>query len=60
MKRWALVKNGIVSMIVEQETEPTVFTSDTAFWVDVTDVFVGPDWLYDGEDFSPPPPPEEE
>jgi hypothetical protein len=59
MKRWALVVNSTVDMITEQDSEPVVFTSSNAFWVDVTNVFVGPGWLYIDGQFLPPSPPEE-
>jgi hypothetical protein len=52
MKRWALIKNGVVDMIVEQDTQPQI----AGMWVECSNQ-VGPGWLYDGSTFSPPPPP---
>lgn len=52
MMRWAFMKNGVIDMIVEQETEPQVFGK----WVECP-IHVGPGWLYDGANFTPPPPP---
>jgi len=54
MKRWALIDGNIVSMIVEQNTQPQVFGT----WVECSSN-VGPGWVYENGVFSPPPPPEE-
>jgi len=53
MKRWALIDGNIVSMIVEQATQPQVFGT----WVECPNN-VGPGWVYENGVFSPPPPPE--
>ena len=56
MNRYALVINGSVSTVVEQDSLPTVMGD----WVDVTGMNVGPNDLYDGTTFTkyvPPPPP---
>lgn len=53
MKRWALIVNGVVDMIVEQDSQPQI----SGVWVECS-ASVGPGWLYDGNTFSPPPPPE--
>ena len=58
MKRWALVKNNVVDLITDQDSTPTVFTSENAFWVNVTGITVGPGWLYDGTKFIAPPEPD--
>jgi hypothetical protein len=55
MKRWALIKNGVVDNVIEQETQPQVYGT----WVECPN-YVGPNWLYVNGEFSPPPPPEEE
>lgn len=52
MKRWALIVNSVVSMVVEQDTQPQI----AGVWVECPN-YVGPGWLYDGSTFSPPPPP---
>lgn len=54
MKRWALIQNSIVDMVVEQDTQPQI----SGVWVECP-YEVGPGWLYDGTNFSPPPPPPE-
>ena len=51
MKRWALIDVGIVTMVVEQDSQPQI----SGEWVECPD-YVGPGWLYDGSTFSPPPP----
>lgn len=56
MNRYALIVNGIVDTIVEQDSMPTVLGS----WVDVTGMDVGPLDSYDGTSFTkyvPPPEP---
>jgi hypothetical protein len=50
MKRWALIKNGVVDTVVIQAAQPQVFGT----WVECPDS-VGPGWLYNGSTFSPPP-----
>lgn len=54
MKRWAQIDANVVVMVVEQDTQPQV----NGVWVECP-YEVGPGWLYDGTDFSPPPPPVE-
>jgi hypothetical protein len=54
MKRWALIVNSVVSMVVEQDTQPQI----AGVWVECPD-YVGPGWVYADGRFSPPPPPEE-
>lgn len=54
MKRWALIRSGVVDMVVEQETQPQV----SGIWVECPD-YVGPSWLYENGQFYPPPPPPE-
>jgi|688.fasta_scaffold102310_3 hypothetical protein len=49
MKRWALIKNGVVDTVVIQAAQPQVFGT----WVECPDS-VGPGWLYSGGTFSPP------
>jgi hypothetical protein len=50
MNRYALVINGVVDLVVEQDTAPTL----AGLWVDVTGLHVGPKYSYDGENFTPP------
>ena len=50
MKRWALIKNGVVDTVVTQTAQPQVFGT----WVECPD-YVGPGWLYNGSTFSSPP-----
>lgn len=50
MNKYALIINGVVDSVVEQDTAPTL----AGIWVDVTGLHVGPKYLYDGEDFTPP------
>jgi hypothetical protein len=50
MKRWALVYNGLVQNVVEQDTQPTIGGT----WIDVTGMFVGPGFTYDGANFFAP------
>lgn len=47
---FATIKNGIVDNVILADSWPG--------GVDVTDIYPrpGPDWIYDGEAFSPPPP----
>lgn len=52
MKRWALIDVGVVTMVVEQDSQPQI----SGEWVECPN-YVGPGWLYDGTNFSPPPPP---
>ena len=52
MKRWALIDVGVVTMVVEQDSQPQI----SGEWVECP-YNVGPGWLYDGANFSPPPPP---
>jgi hypothetical protein len=52
MKRWAQIKNGVVYTVVEQDTQPQI----EGIWVECS-LQIGPGWLYDGTNFSPPPPP---
>lgn len=57
MKRYALIEDGVVTIIVEQDSTPTVFGNN---WVDVTGMHVGPMDSYDGTNFTkyvPPPDP---
>ena len=54
MKRWALIKNGVVDNVVEQETQPQI----SGTWVECPS-YVGPGWLYENGEFLPPPPPPE-
>lgn len=49
MKRWALIKNGVVDLIVDQNLIPVVFGST---WIDVTGMDVGPLDSYDGTSFT--------
>jgi hypothetical protein len=49
MNRYALIVNGSVDMVVEQNETPTVFGST---WIDVTGMNVGPQDLYDGASFT--------
>jgi hypothetical protein len=51
MKRWASIRNGVVDMVVEQDTQPQI----AGTWVECSSE-VGPGWLYDGSTFSPPLP----
>lgn len=53
MKRWALIENKVVSMVVEQDTQPQI----GGVWVECP-YEVGPEWTYDGTNFFPPPEPE--
>lgn len=55
MKRWALIKNIEVDMIVEQVDQPSVFTN-IGHWVDITDLSVGPGYKYIDKKFIPPDP----
>lgn len=55
MKRWALIEGDQVANVVEQDDEPSIGGT----WVDVTGLFVGPRFIYDGQDFTPPAPPPE-
>ena len=50
MNRWALVENGLVQNIVEQDTMPTIGGT----WINVTGMFVGPGFTYNGVDFFAP------
>ena len=55
MNRYALISNGTVEIIVEQDSTPTVLGT----WVDATGMDVGPLDTYDGQSFTkyvPPPP----
>lgn len=57
MKRYALVENGVVQLVVEQDSTPIVFGTN---WIDVTGMGVGPMDSYDGTNFTqyvPPPVP---
>lgn len=45
--RWALIQNGVVANVVEQDSAPTI----EGTWVQT--VLAGPGWTYDG-DFHPP------
>lgn len=53
MKRWAFIVNGVVIYVTEQDNQPEL----PGLWVECEKT-VGPEWLYDGNTFSPPPPPE--
>lgn len=56
MNRYALIVNGLVQLVVEQDSMPVI----PGLWVDVTDLNVGPRDLYDGTSFTkyaPPPEP---
>lgn len=53
MKRWALIKNNLVDMVVEQNTQPQI----QGVWVECSDK-VGPGWSYDGNKFTAPPEPD--
>lgn len=50
MKRWALVFNNVCFQVVEQPTQPTI----TGKWVEVTGVFMGPGWQWDGTNWLAP------
>lgn len=50
MKRWANVFGGVVSLVVDQDSMPTI----NGVWVEITGQNVGPGWLYNGGTFSPP------
>lgn len=50
MKRWALVVNNTCSNVVEQEDQPTI----QGEWVDVSSIFMGPGWQWDGIQWNPP------
>lgn len=52
MKRWALIEGDVVANVVEQDDEPSIGGT----WVDITGLFVGPGFTYDGEHFTPPAP----
>ena len=47
MTRWALIENGRVINVTEQDAEPTVFGP----WIECGDA--GPGWYFDGEVFAP-------
>ena len=49
--RWALIIDGLVANVVEQDDEPQIGGQ----WVACGDA--GPGWTYDGSDFAPPPAP---
>ena len=50
MNRYALVENGIVTYVVEQDSTPTIYGSHN--WVDITGMDVGPMDSYDGTNFK--------
>jgi hypothetical protein len=48
MNRYALVISGVVDVVVEQESTPTL----PGMWIDVTNLSVGPLDKYDGNTFT--------
>lgn len=52
MNRWALIEDGIVTNVIEQEDEPQIGGA----WVDVTGLHVGPGCGYHNGEFSDPMP----
>lgn len=54
MKRWALIKNNYVDIVVEQIDKPVVFAVNGAFWIDVTGLYVGPNFKYEDGKFIKP------
>lgn len=53
MNRWALIENGLVSLVTEQDQKPVI----DGVWVKCEDG-IGPGCTYDGTSFAPyiPPP----
>lgn len=47
MARIAIIENGVVVNVIVADSAPN--------GVDVTEIIVGPGWLYDGSTFTPPP-----
>lgn len=57
MKRWALLQGNLCVNVVEQEDDlpaPDVLGE----WKDVTDIFMGPGYLWDGAEWKEPPTPQ--
>lgn len=54
---WALINNGIVVNVIIADADfvPAIDVHYDAV-IDVTDLYVGPGFTYDGTNFSPPPP----
>jgi hypothetical protein len=50
MKRWALVVNDVAVQIVEQAEMPGL----PGTWQEVTGLFVGPGFTWDGTNWNPP------
>lgn len=46
--RWALIQNGKVANVVEQDSQPQI----EGVWVECGNA--GPEWSYDGSTFAPP------
>lgn len=46
MKRFALIENDIVSIVVEQDTQPTIGN-----WIDISNLCVGPGFTYTNGQF---------
>lgn len=51
MKRWALVHGNICVRVVEQNTQPTI----EGEWIEVTNIFMGPGWQWDGTQWNEVP-----
>lgn len=60
MKRWTLIENGILTLVVEQDTEPFVYTDNGRYWVECPFIegvgYPGPGWRYENSTFYPPSP----
>jgi hypothetical protein len=50
MNRWALIENGLVNLVTEQNQKPEI----DGVWVQCADS-IGPGWTYDGAQFHAPP-----
>jgi hypothetical protein len=62
MKRWTLIENGILTLVVEQDTEPFVYTDNGRYWVECPINIEGvgcpgPGWGYENSTFINPYPP---
>lgn len=60
MKRIALIKNGIVQSIAVWDGTSLWNPGENFILIDVTDIFCGPGFLYNGENFFIPQPEEVE
>jgi hypothetical protein len=59
LKRWALIEGNIVVNIVDQETQPTLFTENGKFWAEDPEKIATPNPVgytrYEDGKFKNPP-----